>query len=381
MHASHIHRASITKDRVSKARCSCKVNLLAIRPTITQPLRIFPSQSRGLWWWSRHGNEWSTYLGEHLQTRLQREQKIMRYKYSKALRRRALWESEAAHPQWGWRVPSYWIRRRLLDGENMSSSSRLQADAQEPKKDEPSFTRPLENQYSEEFARFKAMVDKDPFVAVFGKRLESPPSPNNSSWTSLLRIFESVPAKEGTSIKSSLSPNQSSASPDGKSDVPKQGSANAASDTAGARLPHAPSTAKPIISCKEEEYEFDPISMKKVLKKKLEMQPPTKNEQKPFLSTLFAEHSVEIPVKSYRPHKIYGYTGREESEADSGKKSGTIIPGKKFESSRLQELQKLKAAKLGNAVDATNFCGKYQVKEGDNKVAAFDNNKSNSASE
>jgi hypothetical protein len=90
---------------------------------------------------------------------------------------------------------------------------------------------------------------------------------------------------------------------------------------------------------------------------------------------------VEIPVKTYKPHKIYGYTGREESEAHSRKKSGTISPEKKFESSRLQELQKLKAAKLGNAVDATNFCGKYQVKEGDNNVAAFDNNKSTSASE
>jgi hypothetical protein len=303
----------------------------------------------------------------------------MRYKYSKALRRGALWESEAAHPQWGWRVPGHWIRRRLIDGENVSSSSRLQADVQEPKKDEPSLTRPLENQYSEEFARFKAKIDKDPFVAVFGKRLESPPSSNNSSWTSLLRIFESVPAKEDSSIKSTLSPSQSSASPDGKGDAPKQGSTNAASDTAGAGLPHSTSTAKPVVSCKEEEYEFDPISMKKVPKKKLEMQPPTKNEQKPFSSTLFAEHGVEIPVKTYKPHKVYGYTGREQSETE--KESGTIHSEKKFESSQLQELQQLKAAKLGNAVDATNFCGKYQVKEGDNKVAAFDSNKSTSASE
>src|SRR5437868_882012 len=238
MHVSNIHRASI-KDRVSKAKCSCRTNLLTVKPTITRPLRIFPQQSRGLWWWCRRGNAWSTYLDEHLQTRLQREQKIMRYQYSKALRRRALWEGEAAHPQWGWRVPSRWIRRRLLDGESMSSSSRLQAEVQEPKKDEPSLTRPLENQYSEEFARFKATIDKDPFAAVFGKRLESPPSSNNSSWTSLLRIFESVPAEEGPSVKSTLSPSQSSASSDGKGDVHKQGSTNAASDTAGAGRPHS----------------------------------------------------------------------------------------------------------------------------------------------
>ena len=261
----------------------------------------------------------------------------------------------------------------------MSSSSRRQAEVQEPKKDEPSLTRPLENQYSEEFARFKATIDKDPFVAVFGKRLESPPSSNNSSWTSLLRIFESGPAKEGPSTKSALSSSQSSASPDGKGDVLKQGSTNAASDTAGAGLPHSTSTAKPVMSCKEEEYEFDPISMKRVPKKKPEMQPPTKNEQKPFLPTLFAEHGVEIPVKTYKPHKVYGYTGREQSETE--KKNGSVHSEKKFESSQLQELQTLKAAKLGNAVDATNFCGKYQVKEGDNKVATFDSNKSTSASE
>jgi hypothetical protein len=257
----------------------------------------------------------------------------------------------------------------------MSSSSRLQADVQEPKKDEPSLTRPLENQYSEEFARFKATIDKDPFVAVFGKRLESPPSSNNSSWTSLLRIFESVPAEEDPSVKSTPSPSQSSVSPDGKRDAPKQGSTNAASDTAGAGLPHSTSTAKPAMSCKEEEYEFDPISMKKVPKKKLEIQPPTNNEQKPFLST-FAEHGGEIPVKTYKPHKVYGYAGREQSETE--KKSGTIHSEKKFESSPLQELQKLEAR---NAVDATNFRGKYQVKEGDNKVAAFDSSKSTSAPE
>jgi hypothetical protein len=259
----------------------------------------------------------------------------------------------------------------------MSSSSRLQADVREPKKDEPSLTRPLENQYSEEFARFKATINKDPFVAVFGKRLESPPSSNNSSWTSLLRIFESAPAEEGPSVKSALSPSQSSVSPDGKGGVPKQDSTNAASDKVGPGLPHATSAAGPVISGKEEEYEFDPISMKKI-PKRLEMQPPTKNEQKPFLST-FSEHGVEIPVKTYKPHKAYGYTGREESEAE--KKSGTVDSEKKLESSRLQELQKLEAAKLGNAVDTTNFCGKRQVKEGDNKVAASDDDKSASAPE
>jgi hypothetical protein len=308
----------------------------------------------------------------------------MRYKYSKALRRRALWEREAVHQTWGWRVPSHSIRRQVLAGENISSSSRLQVDVQEPKKDEPSFTRPLENQYSEEFARFKAAVDKDPFVAVFGRRLESPPSSNNSSWTSLFRIFESVPAEEARSTASSPSPGLPSAPTNVKNDISKQVPAKAASDKSGFTSSEVNSATKSFESSEEAEYEFDPISMKKVPKKKPETQPPTKTETKPFLSTLFAEHGVKIPIKTYKPHKVYGYPGKDGPQAPSRNNvepTSSHAVKKKFESSRLQELQKLKAITLGNGVDATNFCGKYQVKEDDIKVAACEESKLQSAPE
>src|SRR4051794_34085260 len=134
MHVSNIHYNPTTKARTLKARCSYILNLPATTPHVVRSLRLFPTQSRSLWWWSRHGNEWSTYLDEHLQTRLQREQKILRYKYSKALRRRALWEREAVHPWWGWRVLSNRLKRRWRDEESMSSSSRPEADVQDPKK-------------------------------------------------------------------------------------------------------------------------------------------------------------------------------------------------------------------------------------------------------
>lgn len=255
----------------------------------------------------------------------------------------------------------------------MSSSSRLQARVQEPEKDEQSFTRPMENRYSEEFARFKAAVDKDPFVAVFGRRLESPPSSNNSSWTSLLRVFESVPPEDVNSRKASPSDGPASAT-DENGVVPEQSSTHVTSERAGERLTQASCTTKPIVSNEEVEYEFDPISMKKVPKKP-EMQPPAETEKPPFLSTLFAEHGVEIPVKPYKPHKVYGYPGKDESRAQSSKSGNSTSPRalkKKFESSRLQELQKLKATTLGNGVDATNFCEKYEVKENDAKVATSD---------
>ena len=281
-------------------------------------------------------------------------------------------------------MPHHWIKRRLFDAESMSSSSRLRADVQEPEKDELSITRPMENQYSEEFARFKAAVDKDPFVAVFGRRLESPPSSNNSSWTSLLRIFETVPTEETTSSKSSPGPRPTTTTPSNKDDPLKRSSTNATSETPVSRFTQPNSTAKPVVINEEAEYEFDPISMKKVPKKKLEAQHLGKVDNMPFLSTLFAEHGVDIPVKTYKPHKVYGYTGKNVPRAQSGKvdeftSSQTVK--KKFESSRLQELQKLKINKLGNAVDATNFCGKYQVKESAPRNVLPDKTKSSFDSE
>ena len=299
----------------------------------------------------------------------------MRYKYSKALRRRELWEREAVHPRRGWHVPHHWIKRRLFDAESMSSSSRLQADVQEPEKDETSITRPMENQYSEEFARFKAAVDKDPFVAVFGRRLQSPPSSNNSSWTSLLRIFETVPTEDTPPSKSSLGPKPTTTTPSKKDDFPKRSSTNATSETPVPRSIQPNSTANPDVMDDEAEYEFDPISMKKVPKKKLETQPSAEGDKKPFLSNLFAEHGVDIPVKTYKPHKVYGYTGNDAPRARSGRtdeSASSQTVKRKFESSRLQDLQKLKVNKLGNAVDATNFCGKYQVKENDTRNALSD---------
>ena len=266
----------------------------------------------------------------------------------------------------------------------MSSSSPVQADVQEPKKDEPFFIRPMENQYSEEFASFKAAIDKDPFVAVFGRRLESPPSSNNSSWTSLLRMFESVPAEDAPSTKSSQCPRPTSRTLDENVDLPNRNSTNVASETTAIRPGQASSATKPVIASEEAEYEFDPISMKKVPKKKFETQPRTRTEKKPFLSSLFAEHGVEIPVKTYKPHKVYGYTGKEESQAQSSTSSESTSSQtikKMFESSRLQELQRMKATTLGNGVDATNFCGKYQVKDDDPKVAASSNSKSVSGSQ
>lgn len=272
-------------------------------------------------------------------------------------------------------MPSYWIRRRLLARGNISSCSRLQADLQEPKAGEPSLTRPLENQYSEEFARFKAAVDKDPFTAVFGRRLESPRSSSNLSWTSFLKGFESVPAEEARSTAGTPTTEPLSTVGNVKADSSKEGSPKTTTKESGLISSQVSSATGSTGPGEEAEYEFDPISMKKVLKKKKkqEAQPRKETENRPFLSTLFAEHGVDVPVKTYKPHKVYGYPVKDEPRSPSDKNGGTPSPQagqQKFESSRLQELQKLKAFTLGNGVDATNFCGKYQVKGEDAKPVA-----------
>src|SRR5271156_5659892 len=119
---------------------------------------ILTAQSRSLWWWSRRVHEWPSYTDEYLQARLQRAQKIMRYKYSKALRRRALWDRDMADPRWAWGMPVHWAKGRWTGAETLSSCSGLNARIQDPEKDDRPLTRPLENQYAEEFAKFKAAV-------------------------------------------------------------------------------------------------------------------------------------------------------------------------------------------------------------------------------
>ncbi len=320
-------------------------------------------------------------MDEHLQNRHEREQKILRYKYSKALRRRALWDVEGTNPRSEWQVARRWIRRRLSRGDGLSTSCRMQAEVQEPGEDDHPFTRPMENQYSEEFAKFRAAVDKDPFGAVFGRRLESPPTSNNSSWTSLSWIFEPLPAK--------LPPTTGS-SPDsatGRRHQKVQNPQTTVQDhDLGSETIPIKTTTTSTTTVTDEEYEFDPISMKKVPKVKHSIpvpQPidqklplpelikskapsPWPGEKKLFMSTLFAEHGVDIPVKIYKPHKVYGYTGKDTAQSQLSKKTesdAAEASKKQSESYRMQELRKLKAAKLGNAIDGTNFCDRFLVKE------------------
>ena len=227
----------------------------------------------------------------------------------------------------------------------------------------------MENQYSEEFAQFRAAVDRDPFAAVFGRRLESPPTTNNSSWTSLSWVFGPIRQDAAPAVDPSKKPSAST--------VDKNASSEAVN------VPVKTSSTKPeegttsTSSVAAEEYEFDPISMKKVPKRlkmvdvstttpvmKGKAQTVETAEKKPFLETLFAEHgAVDNPVKTFHPHKVHGYSDKDPKEASKATQAAKEKEKESLETFRRERLRTLRARSLGNAVGPNDFCDKFHKEE------------------
>lgn len=211
--------------------------------------------------------------------------------------------------------------------------------------------------------RIDEQIDRDPYGTLFGRHLRGPPSPNNSSWTSFSWIYGPL-----RSMQRDISMTAPDGAPDSTTNtIP----ASKLEERKTFSIPPRASSSiqSTRTSSNEQEYEFDPISMRKVPKQKetsprpvlpsAPSPPPTK---KAFLETLFSEHGVEIPVKTYRPHKVYGYGG---SEAAAAKPSEVTPKAKNsgidLESSRLRDLQALKFRTLGNSIDTTaEYGGKFK---------------------
>ena len=325
-----------------------------------------------MWWWRRLGNEWASCPDENSLKRVERERKLVRHKYAKELRRRALWAHEPTgrRPSRVWQTPGDPIRSEETttvaeSKQAPGSTSHLQDQEQ------PSILKPMENQYAEDFARFKASIDKDPFGAVFGKRLSDASQPkSNEAWASLWSIFE--PQRESGNFKGPQLPRATDKDSQAKVQANgEKGSSMSQSNKSPDTIPVKTfvSSKNTVPAATEEEYEFDPISMRKVprVKPSITASPTPSNTPKPLLETLFGEHGVEIPVKTYKPHKVYGYVGKVSPEPDIGKdvaQSKRKEVKKGFESSRLRELQKLKAATLGTNLDTTaEYFGKYSSAE------------------
>ena len=300
------------------------------------------------------------------------------------LRRRALWERDSSSRlSWPWKLSSRWLGAQQPATQHLSSthSSRPKADEGRERgswKDSPLTT------FHKDFESFKQAVDRaierDPYGTLFGRRLQSPPSVNNSSWTTFSWIFDPKEIKEEKSAKErQLSSSPTSTSPD------------------HARTPEPiPHTKDQIFQASQipnsqvveaEEYEYDPISMRKVPKirsdprnSSTEPSNPSPKSSKPaqaestlkaegsepprktFFEALFGEHGVDIPVKTYKPHKVYGYGLEEKNNKVTDTKSAK--KNAEFETSRKREFMALKAAKLGNTIDTTaEYGGKYAVED------------------
>lgn len=74
--------------------------------------------------------------------------------------------------------------------------------------------------------------------------------------------------------------------------------------------------------------------------------------EQPFLKSLFAEHGVDIPVKSYKPHRVFGYGPNPASQATQSVEA-TDKSESRFASSRKAELSSLMAQSKGNHIDTT----------------------------
>ena len=281
-----------------------------------------------------------------------RKQMLLRYKYSRALRRRQRWDSEPVHnasrPALGW-------QRTEESSPNEGQASTFQAStfqASVPRSDTKSGV--TEPHAIDDFTQFKAWVDKDPFTAVFGQRLARLQSPTVTSWSPFSWILD--PKITHESAASNTPP---------PSRVNDNVSSNSGTNTRVADGPphksdnwsrRAANTAE-----REDEYEFDPISMRKVLKSTPVVEAPPK-ASKPLFDPLFTEKGINIPVKSYKPPRVFGH-GTRSSTGKSEKKEGSSDCSalrSKVETSRFAELRSLKAATLGNSIDTTaEYHGKW----------------------
>ena len=181
------------------------------------------------------------------------------------LKRRALWERESSSRlSWPWKLSHRWLGAHSSDVQYLSSSQTPKSKMEEPREGHSKPDSPLTT-FHKDFESFKKAVDRaierDPYGTLFGRRLQSPPTANNSSWTSFSWIFdpkeikeESPDSQKSTSPASSNAPSKTSARPEAMPRTETQ-------SVQSSRIPTSQSAAV-------DDYEYDPISMRKSTKDK-----------------------------------------------------------------------------------------------------------------
>lgn len=304
----------------------------------------------------------------------------MIHRYTKAMKRRALWDREPASNSPWKRGGTNWERE-------ISSTHSRSAKVEEPESKSGAKQSP-EQVLHKDFESFKRAVDyamaRDPVGTLFGRRLRSPISSNNSSWTSWAWIFDPK------DIKEPVAEDQEKPVEPEKNKTPASGSTSTVSESSSyPSVAHTSTSSKTTTSVQSSrsilfrnrssittEYVYDPISGRKVVKasasetpitpaetpKKIkETSNPKKEAPKDFITTMFGEHGVDIPVKTYIPHKVYGYGGENQNS-----KVKTDVSKMSFETSRKREYDSLRWRTLGNNLDATNFnCEPWNNRDAD----------------
>ncbi len=302
-------------------------------------------------------------IDDNLEERMRRHQKIMRSRYSKALKRKALWEREDSHHS-PWAVHGrFWGSRHCPYKPQSPNSGRPTQDEEHAHKLHGQAARKPIHQG---FDSFKAAVDhaiaEDPYGTLFGRRWRGHPTTDHSTWDPFSWMFKSGAIKEND-VTASM--NSSSHKPASPSDRPLYSPSTVAAPPQETKAKSMLGSETEATIDSEEDYVYDPISMRKVSKKRTS---EVSEEKKPLLDTLFSEHGVDIPVKAFKPRKVYGYGTSEKTTAISSSDTSVATHNKSSSSSRKQELRDLMSRAKGNNIDTTaQFTEPYSSHAADEK--------------
>lgn len=298
----------------------------------------------------------------------------MMHRYTKAMKRRSLWDREQSPPSFGWRAGSCNTNRDL----HSTDPTRAKV---EDRLDEKKTERQAWREVHKDFDSFKRAVDraiqKDPYGTLFGRRLLSPDTANNSAWTSWSWIFDPKAIKQDPAPDSTKQAHKSPPTEE-KQPEPAKADPLPTSTHSQASVSHSTTSGKTTTTIKSSqsivfqdrssmttEYIYDPISGRKIpqtptpppvtaitpIAKEIKALTPKKEEpKKSLVESLFSEHGTSIPVKVYKPPKVYGFTG--EPKPKSKPESS---PVESIGSSRKREFNELRWRTVGNNIDSTNF--------------------------
>lgn len=354
-----------------------------------------------------------------------------------------MWDRDGSPKYYGWDHLHARVSRSI------SSSQAARAKVEDRETTDKQDTQPW-REFHNDFESFKDAVDRaiqrDPYGTLFGRRLRSPETSNNASWTSWSWIFDPKEIKEEPQV-GSASEKQSVQSAR-KDNNPLADTSNTAAGTAQQAkaqpaIGHTTSSQRTTTTIRSSqsfvfqdstsntaEYVYDPITGRKVPRWAVEATttvtsnktprsdfpkwksaaedhgqvaqssaedvkaakvdsplnvtsnpPPIKAEQlskndtqpqsKSFIETMFGEHGVDIPVKTYKPHKVHGYTGETKSIKASdltGKDNSKGSLG----TSRKREYEQLRLRTIGNNIDSTNFNAEPWNKTSNDDLPMYD---------